>query len=224
MVHVLKIAERPDEHFIESFRKLAVATVYEASGRKGFIDCGIKPLAKGMKICGPAFTVQCAPGDNLMLHKALQAAKAGDVLVASMGHGYFYGYFGSLMGTAAMTAKLGGLAIDGCVRDAEELIDMKFPVFCRGVCIRGTTKNGLGTINYPLNFGGTTIYPSDLILGDDDGMVVVRYRDLADVLQKSLDRVANEEKKAEQLRSGISSMELNKLEDVCIALGMKEEE
>ncbi|HNP93300.1 MAG TPA: 4-carboxy-4-hydroxy-2-oxoadipate aldolase/oxaloacetate decarboxylase [Rectinema sp.] len=224
MIHVLKIAERPDQNIIESFRKLAVATIYEASGKKGFIDCAIKPLAKGMRICGPAFTVQCVPGDNLMLHKALQTAKAGDVLVASMGDGYFYGYLGSLMGTAAITAKLGGLAIDGCVRDTEELIEMDFPVFCRGACIRGTAKNGLGTINYPLNFGGATIYPGDLIMGDDDGMVVVRRQDLADVLQKSLDRVANEKKKSEQLQRGISSMELNKLEDVCIALGMKEEE
>jgi len=223
MVHVLKIAERPDQYFIESFRKLAVATVYEASGKKGFIDCAIKPLAKGIRICGPAFTVQCVPGDNLMLHKALQAAKPGDVIVASMGDGYFYGYFGSLMGTAAITAKLEGLAIDGCVRDAEELIEMKFPIFCRGACIKGTTKNGLGTINYPLNFGGATIYPGDLILGDDDGMVVVRRQDLADVLQKSQERVVNEEKKSAQLRGGVSSMELNKLEDVCIALGMKEE-
>lgn len=223
MVHVLKNIERPDPKLIEAFSKLAVATVYEASGRKGFIDSGIKPIAKGMRMCGPAFTVQCAPGDNLMLHKALQIAQAGDVLVASMGGAYFYGYFGSLMGTAGVTSKLNGLAIDGCVRDSDELADMKFSTFSRGICIRGTTKNGLGTINYPLNFGGVTVYPGDLILGDDDGMVVVRHQDLAEVLQKSLDRVAFEDKKAEQLRSGVTSVQLNKLEDVFVSLGMIEE-
>jgi len=223
MIHVMKIEERPNPSIIEAFRMLAVATVYEASGRQGYIDCALKPLAKGMKICGPAFTVQCVPGDNLMLHKALQLAQQGDVLVASMGDRAFYGYFGSLMGTAAVTSKLAGLAIDGCIRDADELIEMKFPVFCRGTCIRGTTKTGLGLINYPLNFGGTVINPGDLVLGDDDGMVVVRRQDFEEVLLKSQERVANEEKKAEQLRRGVTSMQLNKLDDVCIALGMKEE-
>lgn len=223
MVHVLKNIERPDPKYIEAFGKLAVATVYEASGRKGYVDCGIKPIAKGMRICGTAFTVQCAPGDNLMLHKALEIAQPGDVLVASMGGAYFYGYFGSLMGTAGIARGLNGLAIDGCVRDSDELAEMHFPTFSRGVCIRGTTKNGLGTINYPLNFGGITVYPGDLILGDEDGMVVVRRQDLADVLQKSLDRVAFEIKKAEQLQRGVTSVQLNKLEEVFVALGMVEE-
>lgn len=224
MIHVLKNIERPDVQYVEAFRKLAVATVYEASGRKGYIDCGIRPISKGMKICGPAFTVQCVPGDNLMLHKALQIAKAGDVLVASMGGAYFYGYFGSLMGTAAVTKRLNGLAIDGCIRDSDELAEMGFPTFSRGICVRGTTKAGLGTINYPVNFGGATIYPGDLILGDDDGMVVVRRQDLGEVFQKAQERVLYEEKKAEQLRSGVSSVELNKLEDVFKTIGMKEED
>jgi 4-hydroxy-4-methyl-2-oxoglutarate aldolase len=160
----------------------------------------------------------------MMLHKALQVAKAGDVLVATMGEAWYYGYFGELMATAAVTARLAGLAIDGCIRDSEEITAMGFPVFCRGVCIRGTTKNGLGTINYPLNFGGITIYPGDLILGDSDGMVVVRRQDCAEVLQKSLDRVAFEEKKAAQLKNGVTSVELNKLQEVFDALGMEEEE
>lgn len=224
MVHVLKNFERPESKIMEAFRAISVATVYEASGRKGYIDCGIKPIAHGMKICGPAFTVQCSPGDNMMLHKALQVAKAGDVLVATMGGAWHYGYFGGLMATAAVAGRLAGLAIDGCIRDSEEIAAMGFPVFCRGACIRGTTKNGLGTINYPVNFGGITIYPGDFILGDSDGMVVVRRQDCAEVLQKSLDRVAFEEKKAAQLKGGVTSVELNKLQEVFDALGMKEEE
>jgi 4-hydroxy-4-methyl-2-oxoglutarate aldolase len=223
MIHVLKNIERPDKAMVASFAKLAVATVYEASGRKGYIESGIRQASSGMKICGPAFTVQCAPGDNLMLHKALQIAQPGDVLVTSVGDEFYFGYFGSLMATAAVTKGLAGLAIDGCVRDSVEIAEMGFPVFCRGFAIRGTTKANLGVINYPVNFGRMVIYPGDLILGDEDGMVVVRRSDCADVLQKSLDRVVFEEKKAEQLKSGVSSVELNNLGKVFETLGMKEE-
>ncbi|HTP60193.1 MAG TPA: RraA family protein, partial [Spirochaetia bacterium] len=195
-----------------------------ASGRKGFIDNAIKPAARGIRICGPALTVQCAPGDNLMLHKALQCASAGDVLVASVGEEPEYGYWGALMATAGMAKGLEGLAIDGCVRDSAEIIEMSFPVFCRGFCIRGTTKTVLGLINYPLNFGHVTVFPGDLILGDDDGMVVVRYEECQEVLEKSLRRVQLEDTKAAQLKKGVSSVELNSLEKVFESLGMAEED
>jgi 4-hydroxy-4-methyl-2-oxoglutarate aldolase len=223
MTHAWKEIRGPEKSIVEAFRTLAVATVYEASGRKGYIESAIKPLARGVKICGPAYTVQCAPGDNLMLHKALQRAPEGSVIVASVGGVYEYGYWGGLMATAGLARRLGGLAIDGCIRDSAEIIKMGFPVFCRGFCIRGTTKAILGLVNYPLNFGQTTIFPGDLILGDDDGMVVVRPGECADVLEKSRKRVEFEEKKAEQLKSGVSSVELNNLEKVFESLGFVEE-
>jgi 4-hydroxy-4-methyl-2-oxoglutarate aldolase len=223
MTHVRKETLLPDAGLVEAFRELDVATVYEASGRKGYIENSIRPAAKGTRICGPAYTVQCAPGDNLMLHKALQRAPAGSVLVASVGGAFDYGYWGGLMATAAMARGLAGLAIDGCVRDSAEIEKMGFPIFCRGFCIRGTAKAVLGLINYPLNFGQTTIFPGDLILGDDDGMVVVRLEDCRDVLEKSRKRVEFEEGKAAQLRSGVSSVELNSLEKVFISLGLVEE-
>ena len=223
MIHVCKETRRPDQTLIEKFRALDVATVYEASGRKGFIDSAIKPVARGARICGPAYTVQCAPGDNLMLHKALQRAAAGDVLVASVGGEPDFGYWGALMATAAAAKGLAGLAIDGCIRDSAEIIKMGFPVFCRGFCIKGTAKSVLGLINYPLNFGHITIFSGDLILGDDDGMVVVRFEECEDVLAKSLKRVELEETKATQLRKGVSSVELNSLEKVFESLGLREE-
>ena len=96
MIHVRTRIERPQDEVISSFRSIPSATIHEAGGRIGFIDPAIKPIAKGMRICGPAFTVQCAPGDNLMLHKALERALPGDVIVASVGGGYGYGYFGGL--------------------------------------------------------------------------------------------------------------------------------
>jgi 4-hydroxy-4-methyl-2-oxoglutarate aldolase len=223
MTHVLKAAPPVSREIIEAFRLLDVATVYEASGRKGYIDSAIKPAARGDRICGTAYTVQCAPGDNLILHKALQRAPASYVIVASVGTAYNYGYWGGLMATAAVARGLGGLAIDGTIRDSAEIAKMGFPVFCRGFSIRGTGKSTLGIINYPLNFGDATIFPGDLILGDEDGMVVVAAKDCAEVLAKSLKRVEFEEGKAAQLKAGVSSVELNKLDAVFQTLGLAEE-
>mgnify|MGYP000365603595 CR=1 FL=1 len=223
IVHVRSRIERPDKGLIEAFRPLDVATVYEASGRKGYIEASIKPIARGVRICGPAFTVQCAPGDNLMLHKALQIAQPGDVLVATVGEDPEYGYWGGMMAVSALARKLGGLAIDGCIRDSAEIVRLGFPVFCRGFSIRGTTKNVLGLINYPIIFGKITIFPGDLILGDDDGMVVVRRAECGEVLEKSRKRVEAEKEKSELLRTGMSSVELNKLQPVFESLGMVEE-
>jgi 4-hydroxy-4-methyl-2-oxoglutarate aldolase len=223
MAHVINQIERPAKEIIDRFRGIGTATVHEASGRKGYIDCAIKPLARGVRICGPAFTVQCHPKDNLMLHKALERAQPGDVIVASVGGFYEAGYWGGLMATSAMARKLGGLAIDGTVRDSEEMIRMGFPIFCRGCCILGTAKGTLGTINHPILFGGMTVKPGDIILGDDDGMVAVDRLTCEEVLEKSLARVAAEEKKAVQLAAGVSSVEFNKLGRIFEFLGLKEE-
>lgn len=224
MIHVLKNIARPPQNLIAEFSTIASATIHEASGRKGYIDYGIKPIAKGIKVCGPAFTVQCAPGDNCMLHKGLELAKPGDILVASVGDAYDYGYFGDLMATSAIARKLGGLCIDGCIRDSEEIIEAGFPVFARGFCIRGTSKGNVGLINYPLVFGNQTIFPGDLIVGDDDGLVVVRLADLETVLEKSKDRIAKEIEKELVLKSGVSSVEFNKLGPIFSAAGLIEEE
>jgi 4-hydroxy-4-methyl-2-oxoglutarate aldolase len=223
MIHVCKETLRPEPAIVEAFRGLAVATVYEASGRKGYIGNAVRPIAPGTRLCGPAFTVQCAPGDNLMLHKALQCAEPGDVIVAAAGGAYEFGYWGALMATAAVARNLGGLAIDACVRDSTEIREMGFPLFCRGFCVRGTAKAVLGLINYPLNFSGATIFQGDLVLGDDDGMVVVRREDCAQVLESSLKRVSAEESKAQKLKAGVSSVELNNLDKVFESLGLGEE-
>ncbi|MGB9812126.1 MAG: 4-carboxy-4-hydroxy-2-oxoadipate aldolase/oxaloacetate decarboxylase [Thermovenabulum sp.] len=223
MVHVIKNFKRPEKEIIEAFSKLSSATVHEASGRKGAVSYFIKPINKGMKICGPAFTVQCMPGDNLMLHKALEIAKEGDVIVATTNEAYEYGYWGGLMTVSAMARKIGGLAIDGCIRDSAEIIEMGFPVFCRGFAIRGTSKNSLGLINYPVVFGGIIVEPGDLILGDDDGIVAVKREECEEVLKKALKRVEDEEKKKVALSSGISSVEYNNLTEVFAKLGLVEE-
>ncbi|MCX7032299.1 MAG: RraA family protein, partial [Spirochaetes bacterium] len=162
--------------------------------------------------------------DNLLLHKALQIAQPGDVLVASTGGYPDAGYWGGLMATSAMARRLGGLAIDGCVRDSEEMVSMGFPVFSRGTCMRGTTKGVLGSVNLPIFFGEVTVNPGDLVLGDDDGIVIVAQKDLEKVLAASRKRVDNEKEKSAALAAGTSSIELNKLEPVLRSLGMVEAE
>jgi 4-hydroxy-4-methyl-2-oxoglutarate aldolase len=223
MGHIQTRFERTPSGLVEGFAKLGAATVHEASGRKGAVDPAIKPIRRGLRLCGPAFTVQCAPGDNLMLHKALEKARPGDVLVASVGGHPEGGYFGGLMAVSAVARRLGGLAIDGCIRDSEEIVAMGFPIFSRGLCIRGTSKSVPGLVNHPTVFGGVVVQPGDLILGDDDGLVVVSRAEAQAVLERALQRVEAETKKAAQLRSGVSSVELNKLGKVFKALGLVEE-
>ncbi len=223
MIHVITHIERTPKELIDQFRGIGTATVHEASGRKGAVDSAIKPISRGVRLCGPAFTVQCHPGDNLMLHKAIERAQPGDILVASVGGYYEAGYWGGLMATSAVAKKIGGLAIDGSIRDSAEIIKMGFPVFCRGFCILGTTKTVLGLINHPILFGGILVHPGDLILGDDDGMVVVGRMESEEVLEKSIKRVEAEKVKTEKLKAGVSSVELNQLEKVFKFLGVVED-
>ena len=223
MIHVITRIQRPATEIIREFSSLASASIHEASGRKGYVDCAIKPIQQGMKICGSALTVQCAPGDNIMLHKALERAEPGDVIVASVGGSYEFGYFGSLMATSAIARKIGGLCIDGCIRDSAEIISMGFPVFARGFCIRGTNKGTLGLVNYPIIFGGYPVFPGDLIVGDDDGLVVIKREECPDVLKKTKNRIESEKIKAKTLQSGVSSVEFNKFGPIFEAEGLIEE-
>ncbi len=223
MIHVRKTIERTEPAMVEAFRKHASATIHEASGRKGYISYRIKPIAKGVKVCGPAFTVDCPAGDNMMLHKALERARPGDVIVATVAGAEDYGYWGDLMTTSAVTRKLGGLCIEGCIRDSAEIIEKGFPIFSTGVCIRGTGKGTIGLINYPLFFGGQRIEPGDLIVGDDDGLVVVARESAADVLKKTEARVAKEVEKEKVLLTGVSSVENNKLGPKFEEAGLVEE-
>jgi 4-hydroxy-4-methyl-2-oxoglutarate aldolase len=223
MAHVITQIQRPPEKLMAAFKDFGAATVYEAAGRIGSVDPAIKPLERNMRLLGAALTVRCHPKDNLMLHKALQIAQEGDVLVAST-QGYpDAGYWGGLMATSAMARQLGGLAIDGCVRDSAEILEMGFPVFCRGTCMRGTVKGTLGRVNQPILFGQVLVNPGDLVLGDDDGLVIVPRAEMEAVLKASRERVAKEVNKTAQLSKGVSSVELNKLEKVFESLGLVEE-
>ncbi len=215
--------QRPSTEVVASFADLGAATVYEAAGRIGSVDPAIKPLGPGVRMVGSALTVQCFPRDNLMLHKALQIAQPGDIIVATTDGYPNAGYFGGLMATSGLALKVGGLALDGCVRDSAEILEMGFPVFSRGTCIRGTVKRNPGTINHPIIFGEVIVNPGDLVVGDDDGMVIIPQARIEEVLEASQKRVEKEIDKAAALRTGKTSMELNKLHAVIESLGLVEE-
>lgn len=223
MAHVITQILRPPEKLVAQFKDFGAATVYEAAGRIGSVDPSIKPLAKNMRLSGAALTVRCHPKDNLMLHKALQIALPGDIIVAATDGYPNAGYFGDLMATSAVARQIGGLAVDGCVRDSSEIIEMGFPVFCRGTCMRGTVKQTLGSVNQSILFGEVVVNPGDLVLGDDDGIVIIPQSKLETVLQATRVRVKKEKEKAAALKQGVSSVEYNKLDEVFQNLGLVED-
>jgi len=199
---------KPKDPLIGEFLKQTSATVHEAMGRRGALPGAIKPISPAMRMCGPAFTVDSPPMDNLLLHQAIYAASPGDVLVVRVADYYEAGYWGEIMGVAAQTRGLAGLVIDGGVRDSLELTAMGFPTFSRGLCIKGTLKHGGGALNKPLAIGSIVIQPGDIVIGDADGVVVVPRAEGPAILEKSVQRVDRENVIMQQLRDGKSTLEI----------------
>lgn len=183
---------------LRQLRDLGAATIYEAQGAKGALDHGLKPIDPTVRLAGPALTVDCRPADNLMLHYAVQKARPGDVLVVDAKGFMEAGPWGDVLTLQAMQLGIAGLLIHGCVRDANLIIELGFPVFCRGLSIKGTGKNQPGRVNVPIVIGDVPIHPGDIIVGDRDGVVVVAQDDVADAIAASLVR---EEKEAAQRRA-----------------------
>lgn len=202
--------ERVEAKLVEAARPFGTATLHEAGGKIGALPPQIKPMAHSFRVCGPAFTVQAPPGDNLWLHRAIAGAQPGDVIIATVGGVYEHGYWGEIMSTGAKARGLGGLVLDGCVRDGALLEGIGFPVFARGLCIRGTGKdfNARAYLNHPILIGDITVHPGDLVCGDIDGVCVVPRARAAEVIQKSLERENKEAKVMEQLRAGATTMDL----------------
>lgn len=224
MIHIIKNIPRPDAALVEELSRHGSATVHEAMGRIGAMERTIKPLARGMKICGPAFTVKAQAGDNVMILKAMREARPGDVIVVDCGRCPESGPFGELAAAECQTKGLGGFVTTGSVRDTAEIIAMGFPVFSSGVSIVGTVKESLGLINHPISAGGVIVHPGDIILGDDDGIVVIPLAGAADALEKSDARVEKEAKTLEKIRAGGSIFDIYGYAAVLERQGCVEEE
>lgn len=202
--------ERIDASVVDAARALPSATLHEAGGRIGVMPSAIKPVAPAFRICGPAVTVHSPGGDNLWIHRALYVAAPGDVLVVHVQGEHDFGYWGEIMSTAARVRGLGGLVIDGCVRDGAVLADFGFPVFARGLCIRGTGKDygARGFINHSLRFGDLSVHPGDLMVGDTDGVVCLPRDQAAAIVAASQQREAKEASILQRLEAGERTLEV----------------
>ncbi|MGJ7546283.1 RraA family protein [Variovorax sp. LT1R16] len=199
---------RPD--LIARAGKLAASTLHEAGGRIGVLPHEIRQIIPGKGLAGRACTVQSPPGDNLWLHRAIYEAQPGDVLVVQAPESDAYGYWGEIMSVAAQVRNLSGLIINGCVRDADVLGSIGFPIFARGLCIRGTGKDhgALGFVNQPLRFPLLTVHPGDLVVGDADGLVCIPHAQAETIVTAAEQRTEKEAHIIERLRAGERTLEL----------------
>jgi 4-hydroxy-4-methyl-2-oxoglutarate aldolase len=203
-------APGPRAPWLRTAAALPTATLHEAAGKAGALPWAIKPVAPSFRVCGPAVTIQGPPGDNLWLHRGLYAAQPGDVLVVNVGGQFDHGYWGEIMSTAAQVRGLGGLVIDGCVRDGILLEKIGFPVFARGLCIRGTGKDfgALGWINHPVLMGSVIVQAGDLIVGDTDGVVAIPSGEVSRVLDAAARREREEVAILERLAAGERTLDI----------------
>lgn len=220
MVHVKTKIERANPVDVEALSKFSVATIHEAQGRLGAVSPKIKPIDRNMSFCGSAFTVRCAPRDNIMLQVAISYAKAGDVIVVSAGEYEDAGSFGDVLGNACKAKGIAALVTDTGVRDSKELIELGFPVFSRSVCVIGTVKETLGQINDPIVFGGQVVRPGDIVRGDADGVVIIRREDAASVASLAQAREEAEAGYIADYKAGKSVIEVSNLAGVLAAKGL----
>ncbi len=201
---------RFDDTLLHEARRLGAATLHEAAGRIGALPSTIKPVAAGMKLAGAAFTVPVPAFDNLWIHRAIYRAKPGDILVVGTSDGIEAGYWGDVLNAAAEERGLGGLVIDGGVRDTEGLAQSDFPVFSNGVCIRGTIKgfDVPSRLGQPLAIGNVVVAPGDLVVGDRDGVVVLPQARVAEIIAAGQRREADEAEKIARIRAGETTLDI----------------
>ena len=223
MIHIIKKTPIVSGEVLKAFSEQSSATVHEAMGRRGAMNASIKPISRGMKTCGRALTVRCHAADNIMLIKAICMAKPGDVIVADMGRILNAGPFGEVLAVECVTKKIAGLVVTGSVRDSREITELGFPVFSAGLSVCGTAKATLGTINHPISCGDEIVHPGDIILGDDDGVVVIPHAEAESVLAASRARVEKEKNVMQRLRSGESLFDIYGYQKVLDSLGCVEE-
>jgi 4-hydroxy-4-methyl-2-oxoglutarate aldolase len=220
MLRVNTKFDRPDPALVDHLGKYSSATIHEAQGRLGALSAKIKPVDHTMSLCGPAFTVRCAPRDNLMLQVAIAHARPGDVIVVSAGEYAEAGSFGDVLANACQAKGLAGLVTDTGVRDTRELRELGFPVFSYSVSVKGTVKETIGPMAEPVLIGGELIRPGDIVRGDADGVVVVRREDLAHAIRQSHEREEAEANYIAAYRAGTSVIEVSNLAGVLEAKGL----
>ena len=217
---VVRRIDRADAAAVETLGTLGVSTVHEAMGRTGLMKPYIRPAWAGARVAGTAVTVLAQPGDNWMLHVAVEQCRPGDLLVVAVTTDNTDGMFGDLLATSLLARQVRGLVIDAGVRDVKSLQDMGFPAWARAISAKGTVKATPGSVNIPVICAGALVTPGDVIVADDDGVVVVPSAGAASVAALGLKRAANEEDKRRRLAAGELGLDLYGMRPALAAAGL----
>jgi 4-hydroxy-4-methyl-2-oxoglutarate aldolase len=217
---VVRNIKRTDPDLVSRLGALGVATAHEAYGRFGLMKPYLRPVWAGGEAAGTAVTVLAQPGDNWMIHVAVEQCKPGDILVVGCTADNTDGMFGDLLATSLMARGVKGLVIDAGVRDAKALREMGFPVWSKAISAKGTVKATLGAVNVPVVCAGINVVPGDAVVADDDGVVVVHRRDAADVVAKGEKRRADEDGKRQKLAAGVLGLDMYNMREPLAKAGL----